>query len=72
MKNKCPCCGIGYLSLALIINKVEYRGHRTNLPLHYKICDFCKSEIGEVDDLKLNKQYMTTFKKEVDLLENNK
>lgn len=65
-KKTCPVCGEGKLTLVRSSQFFEYRGYSDWLTFHYKVCDCCKSEIGESDDLKFNKKQSIEFKQSID------
>ena len=47
-------------------NLVEYRGVSRAIPCQYKVCTACGSEQGDAEDMRVNKQAMLAFRKEVD------
>ncbi len=65
-QNICPICGEGQLQLQVGKNTVEYKGCKTELDLHYSLCDACGSEQTDAFQLRLNKRTMIAFRKVVD------
>jgi len=47
-------------------NTVDYKGHCTDLELHFSVCDACGSEQSNAMQLRTNKRAMVAFKKLVD------
>jgi HTH-type transcriptional regulator/antitoxin MqsA len=44
----------------------EYKGQKTQLPLHYKLCDTCTSDFAGAEESKLNKRALMAWRKKVD------
>ncbi len=44
----------------------EYKGHRAELPSHYKQCDTCTSDFAGMAESKQNKRIVMAFRKQVD------
>ncbi len=66
LNNLCPICGEGSLTTQVGENAVDYKGHRTDLELHFSVCDACGSEQSNAVQLRTNKRAMVAFKKHVD------
>lgn len=64
----CPICGEGHVTAAVQMVESEYKGHKANLPLHYKQCDTCTSDFAGMAESKLNKRVLMAFRKQVDAL----
>ena len=62
----CPICGEGTLTDQVDTNTVNYKEHRTDLELHFSVCDTCGSEQSNAVQLRTNKRAMVAFKKHVD------
>jgi len=66
LKNEsCPVCGQGYLTphvdtMSVVLNGTEYE-----LPSHFAICNNCKSEIADADDIDQNAEYMKLLSEKV-------
>ena len=44
----------------------EYKGHRAELPSHYKQCDTCTSDFAGMAESKQNKRIVMAFRKQVE------
>ena len=42
----CPICGEGHVTASVQMVEYEYKGHRAELPSHYKQCDTCTSDFA--------------------------
>ena len=62
----CPICGEGHVFASVQMVESEYKGHKANLPLHYKQCDTCTSDFAGMAESKLNKRVLMAFRKQVD------
>ena len=65
-KPLCPICGEGNLHFNVGKNPVEYKGHTTELDLHFSLCAACGSEQADAAQTRVNKRLMIAFKKRVD------
>lgn len=65
-KELCPICGEGHVTDHVDQVESEYKGHKTLLPLHYKLCDSCGSESAGVEESRANKRAVMAFRKSVD------
>jgi len=68
LNNLCPICGEGNLHPEVGKNPVEYKGHTTELDLHFSLCAACGSEQADAAQTRVNKRLMIAFKKRVDSL----
>lgn len=62
----CPICGEGYVTASVQMVEYEYKGHRAELPSHYKQCDTCTSDFAGMAESKQNKRIVMAFRKQVD------
>lgn len=62
----CPICGEGHVTASVQMVEYEYKGHRAELPSHYKQCDTCTSDFAGMAESKLNKRIVMAFRKQVD------
>lgn len=62
----CPICGEGHVTASMQMVEYEYKGHKSDLPSHYKQCDTCTSDFGGMAESKLNKRIVMAFRKQVD------
>lgn len=62
----CPLCGEGHVTEQVQEVETEYRGHKTMLPLHYKLCDHCLSDFAGAEEGRRNKRAMQAFRKRID------
>lgn len=62
----CPICGEGHVTLHVDQFESEYKGHKTMLPSHYKLCDTCHSDFAGATEGRLNKRAIMAFRKSVD------
>ncbi|NMM82415.1 hypothetical protein B2J86_16005 [Acidovorax sp. SRB_14] len=64
----CPICGEGHVTAQVQMVESDYKGHKADLPLHYKLCDACTSDFAGAAESKLNKRVLMAFRKQVDQL----
>lgn len=62
----CPICGEGHVTASVQMVEYEYKGHKAQLPSHYKQCDTCTSDFAGMAESKLNKRIVMAFRKQVD------
>ena len=62
----CPICGEGHVTASVQMVEYEYKGHRAELPSHYKQCDTCTSDFAGMAESKQNKRIVMAFRKQVD------
>lgn len=62
----CPICGEGHVTAQVQMVENEYKGHKADLPLHYKLCDTCTSDFAGAAESKLNRRELMAFRKLVD------
>ncbi len=62
----CPICGEGHVTASVQMVEYEYKGHKAELPSHYKQCDTCTSDFAGMAESKLNKRIVMAFRKQVD------
>ena len=62
----CPLCGEGHVTASVQMLEYEYKGHKADLPSHYKQCDTCTSDFAGMAESKLNKRIVMAFRKQVD------
>lgn len=62
----CPICGEGLVTEQVQMVESEYKGHKAELPLHFKLCDTCTSDFAGAAESKLNKRALMAFRKQVD------
>ena len=62
----CPFCGEGHVTASVQMVEYEYKGHRAELPSHYKQCDTCTSDFAGMAESKQNKRIVMAFRKQVD------
>lgn len=62
----CPICGEGYVTASVQMVEYEYKGHRAELPSHYKQCDTCTSDFAGMAESKQNKRIVMAFRKQVE------
>ena len=62
----CPICGEGHVTASVQMVEYEYKGHRAELPSHYKQCDTCTSDFAGMAESKLNKRIVMAFRKQVE------
>jgi HTH-type transcriptional regulator / antitoxin MqsA len=65
-KGLCPICGEGHVAAHVDQVESEYKGRRAMVPLHYKVCDTCKSDFAGALESRLNKRAVLAFRKSVD------
>ncbi|MGC0990115.1 type II toxin-antitoxin system MqsA family antitoxin [Pantoea agglomerans] len=68
LKNGCPACLEGTLTVCHEQQPVSYKGETKLLPLRFSVCDCCASELALPLDLRENKRISNEFKKQVDKL----
>ena len=62
----CPICGEGHVTASVQMVEYEYKGHRAELPSHYKQCDTCTSDFAGMAESKQNKRIVMAFRKQVE------
>ena len=62
----CPLCGEGHVTASVQMVEYEYKGHRAELPSHYKQCDTCTSDFAGMAESKQNKRIVMAFRKQVE------
>jgi HTH-type transcriptional regulator/antitoxin MqsA len=62
----CPLCGEGHVTAQVQMAANEYKGHQTELPLHFRQCDTCTSDFAGAAESKLNRRVLMAFRKQVD------
>ena len=62
----CPICGEGHVTASVQMVEYEYKGHKAELPSHYKQCDTCTSDFAGMAESKQNKRIVMAFRKQVD------
>ncbi len=62
----CPICGEGHVTAQVQMVESEYKGHKAELPLHFRLCDVCTSDYAGAAESKLNKRALMAFRKQVD------
>ncbi len=62
----CPVCGNGHVTELVQMVENEYKGHKAELPLHYRQCDVCTSDFAGVAQSKLNSRVLIGFRKQID------
>jgi HTH-type transcriptional regulator/antitoxin MqsA len=62
----CPICGEGHVTAQVQMVENEYKGQKTHLPLHYKLCDTCTSDFAGAAESKLNRRALMAWRKQVD------
>ena len=62
----CPICGEGHVTASVQMVEYEYKGHRAELPSHYKQCDTCTSDFAGMAESKQNKRIVMSFRKQVE------
>jgi len=62
----CPICGEGHVTVQVQMVESEYKGHKAELPLHFKLCDVCTSDYAGAAESKLNRRALMVFRKQVD------
>ena len=62
----CPICGEGHVTASVQMVEDEYKGHRAELPSHYKQCDTCTSDFAGMAESKQNKRIVMAFRKQVE------
>jgi HTH-type transcriptional regulator/antitoxin MqsA len=62
----CPICGEGHITAQVQMVESEYKGHKADLPLHFKLCDTCTSDFAGAAESKLNRRALMAFRKKVD------
>ena len=62
----CPICGEGHVTEQVQSVETEYKGHKAQLLLHFKLCDTCTSDFAGAAESKLNKRVLMAFRKSVD------
>jgi HTH-type transcriptional regulator/antitoxin MqsA len=65
-QERCPICGEGHVTAMVQMVESEYKGQKTQLPLHYKLCDTCTSDFAGATESKLNKRALMAWRKKVD------
>lgn len=65
-QERCPICGEGHVTAEVQMVESEYKGHKAELPLHFKLCDTCTSDFAGAAESKLNKRALMAFRKAVD------
>ena len=62
----CPICGEGHVTASVQMVEYEYKGHRAELPSHYKQCDTCTSDFAGMAESKQNTRIVMAFRKQVE------
>jgi HTH-type transcriptional regulator/antitoxin MqsA len=62
----CPLCGEGQVADQVEAMEAEYKGHRTQLPQHFLLCNHCGSDFAGAAQAKLNKRALMAWRKQVD------
>lgn len=62
----CPICGEGHVTAQVQEIESEYNGHKAMLPLHYRLCNACISDLAGAPESKLNRRVLITFRKRID------
>ena len=62
----CPICGEGHVTASVQMVEYEYKGHRAELPSHYKQCDTCTSDFAGMAESKQNKRIVMASRKQVE------
>jgi HTH-type transcriptional regulator / antitoxin MqsA len=62
----CPICGEGHVTAQVQMVENEYKGQKTQLPLHYQLCDTCTSDFAGAAESKLNRRVLMAWRKQVD------
>jgi len=62
----CPICGEGHVTDQVQMTETQYKGHKKNLPLHFKLCDSCTSDFAGAQESKQNRRELMAFHKSVD------
>ncbi len=65
-KELCPLCGEGHVTAQVEQVENEYKGRKTLLPDHFKLCDHCGSDFAGAHEAKLNKRALMAWRKQVD------
>ena len=65
-QERCPICGEGHVTAQVQMVENEYKGQKTQLPLHYKLCDTCTSDFAGAAESKLNRRALMAWRKQVD------
>jgi len=40
----CPICGEGHITAQVQMVESDYKGHKADLPLHFKLCDTLREQ----------------------------
>lgn len=62
----CPICGEGLVTAQMQMAESEYKGHKTDLPLHFQQCDTCTSDFAGAAESKQNRRILMAWRKQVD------
>ena len=60
----CPICGEGHVTASVQMVEYEYKGHRAQLPSHYKQSDTCTSDLAGLAESKQNKRIGMAFREQ--------
>lgn len=62
----CPLCGEGHVTDQIEEIETDYKGHSTQLPQHFLLCDHCGSDFAGAAQAKLNKRTLMAWRKQID------
>ncbi|MFS7382534.1 type II toxin-antitoxin system MqsA family antitoxin [Rahnella inusitata] len=67
IKNKpCPICGAGHLTRQSIAETITYKGITEDYLHVFSVCDVCRVEQADAEEMKLNKRSVIKAKKMID------